>query len=38
MSIGAAASAVLICRLLTYWLTIPVGWISLKIAEERGYV
>ena len=38
MPVGAAASAVLIYRLLTYWLTIPVGWLSLKIAEERGYV
>jgi uncharacterized protein (TIRG00374 family) len=38
MPVGAAASAVLIYRLLTYWLTIPVGWVSLKVAEERGYV
>jgi len=38
MPVGAAASAVLIYRLLTYWLVIPVGWLSLKIAEERGYV
>jgi uncharacterized protein (TIRG00374 family) len=38
MPVGAAASAVLIYRLLTYWLTLPVGWLSLKIAEERGYV
>jgi uncharacterized protein (TIRG00374 family) len=38
MHIGAAASAVLIYRLLTYWLTIPVGWLSLKVAEQRGYV
>ena len=38
MPVGAAASAVLIYRLLTYWLTIPVGWVSLKIAEGRGYV
>jgi uncharacterized protein (TIRG00374 family) len=38
MPVGAAASAVLIYRLLTYWLTIPVGWLSLKIAEGRGYV
>jgi uncharacterized protein (TIRG00374 family) len=35
---GAAASAVLIYRLLTYWLTIPVGWLNLKLAEGRGYV
>jgi uncharacterized membrane protein YbhN (UPF0104 family) len=38
MPAGAAASAVLIYRLLTYWLTIPVGWTALKIAEGRGYV
>jgi uncharacterized protein (TIRG00374 family) len=38
MPVGAAASAVLIYRLLTYWLTIPIGWFSLKIAEDRGYV
>jgi uncharacterized protein (TIRG00374 family) len=38
MPVGPAASAVLIYRLLTYWLTIPVGWLCLKIAEERGYV
>jgi uncharacterized protein (TIRG00374 family) len=38
MPVGAAASAVLIYRLLTYWLTIPVGWLALKAAEGRGYV
>jgi uncharacterized protein (TIRG00374 family) len=38
MPVGAAASAVLIYRLLTYWLTIPVGWFCLKVAEDRGYV
>jgi uncharacterized protein (TIRG00374 family) len=38
MPAGAAASAVLIYRLLTYWLTIPVGWLNLKVAEGRGYV
>ena len=35
MPVGAAASAVLIYRLLTYWLTIPVGWLCLKVAEQR---
>jgi uncharacterized protein (TIRG00374 family) len=35
---GEAASAVLIYRLLTFWLTIPVGWAALKIAQGRGYV
>jgi uncharacterized protein (TIRG00374 family) len=38
MPVGAAASAVLVYRLLTFWLTIPVGWTCLKIAEGRGYV
>jgi uncharacterized protein (TIRG00374 family) len=38
MPVGPAASAVLIYRLLTYWLTVPVGWFSLKVAESRGYV
>jgi uncharacterized protein (TIRG00374 family) len=38
MPIGAAASTVLIYRLLTYWLTIPLGWLSLKTAEARGFV
>ena len=38
MPVGAAASAVLIYRLLTFWLTIPVGWAALKLAERRGYV
>jgi uncharacterized protein (TIRG00374 family) len=38
MPVGAAASGVLIYRLLTYWLTVPVGWLCLKVAEERGYV
>jgi uncharacterized protein (TIRG00374 family) len=38
MPVGAAASAVLIYRLLTFWLTIPVGWASLKLAERHGYV
>jgi uncharacterized protein (TIRG00374 family) len=38
MPVGAAASAVLIYRLLTFWLTIPVGGICLKLAERHGYV
>jgi uncharacterized protein (TIRG00374 family) len=38
MPAGAATSAVLIYRLLTYWLTIPIGWIALKIGEGRGFV
>jgi uncharacterized membrane protein YbhN (UPF0104 family) len=38
MPIGAAASAVLIYRLLTFWLVIPVGSVYLKVAETRGYL
>jgi uncharacterized protein (TIRG00374 family) len=38
MPIGAAASAVLIYRLWTFWLAIPVGWLSLKGAQRAGYV
>jgi uncharacterized protein (TIRG00374 family) len=38
MPIGAAASAVLSFRLLTFWLAIPVGWASLKGAQHAGYV
>jgi uncharacterized protein (TIRG00374 family) len=37
MGAGAAASAVLSDRLLTFWLTIPIGWAALKLAERRGY-
>jgi glycosyltransferase 2 family protein len=36
--IGAAASAVLSYRLLTFWLAIPVGWAALKGAQRAGYV
>jgi uncharacterized protein (TIRG00374 family) len=38
MPTGAAASGVLVYRLLTFWLSIPVGWAGLKVAERRGYV
>jgi uncharacterized protein (TIRG00374 family) len=38
MAAGAATSGVLIYRLLTFWLNIPVGWVGLKVAEKRGYV
>ena len=38
MPAGAAASAVLIFRLLTFWLSIPVGWAALRVAERRDYV
>jgi len=38
MPVGPAASAVLIYRLLTFWLAVPIGWVGLKMAETRGYV
>jgi uncharacterized protein (TIRG00374 family) len=38
MPAGEAASAVLIFRLLTFWLSIPVGWGALRAAERRGYI
>ncbi|HTQ21322.1 lysylphosphatidylglycerol synthase transmembrane domain-containing protein, partial [Mycobacterium sp.] len=38
MPVGAAASAVLIYRLMTFWLAIPVGWVGLKFAQRAGYV
>jgi uncharacterized protein (TIRG00374 family) len=38
MPVGPAASAVLIYRLLTYWLGLPIGWVGLKMAQSRGYV
>jgi uncharacterized protein (TIRG00374 family) len=38
MPAGPAASAVLIYRLLTFWLGVPCGWVGLKIAESRDYV
>jgi uncharacterized protein (TIRG00374 family) len=38
MGPGAAASAVLTYRLLTFWLALPIGWAALKMAERRGYV
>jgi uncharacterized membrane protein YbhN (UPF0104 family)/tRNA A-37 threonylcarbamoyl transferase component Bud32 len=38
MPAGAAASGVLIFRLLTFWISIPLGWVALRVAERRGYV
>lgn len=38
MPMGPATSAVLVYRLLTFWLTIPIGWGALRLAERRGYV
>jgi len=33
---GAAGSAVLLFRLLTFWLPVPLGWAALKYLERRG--
>jgi uncharacterized membrane protein YbhN (UPF0104 family) len=30
-----AVSAVLLYRLLTFWLPVPVGWVALKYLERR---
>jgi uncharacterized membrane protein YbhN (UPF0104 family) len=35
---GVATSAVLIYRLLTFWLNIPVGGLALNIVQRKGYV
>ena len=32
---AAAGSAVLLYRLLTFWLPVPVGWVALKYLERR---
>jgi uncharacterized membrane protein YbhN (UPF0104 family) len=36
--VGAAASAAVIYRLLAYWLTVPVWWLCLKVAEHGRYI
>ena len=38
MAAGPATSAVLIYRLLTFWLSVPFGWAALRDVERRGYV
>jgi undecaprenyl-diphosphatase len=38
MSSGAAASAVVIYRLATYWLPVPPGWLSWRQLQRLGYV
>ena len=38
MAPGPATSAVLIYRVLTFWLNVPLGWVGLRAAEKRGYV
>ena len=32
---AAAVSAVLLYRLLTFWLPVPIGWLALKYLERR---
>jgi uncharacterized protein (TIRG00374 family) len=33
---AAAVSAVLLFRLLTFWLPVPVGWVALNYLERQG--
>jgi glycosyltransferase 2 family protein len=33
---AAAVSAVLLFRLLTFWLPVPVGWVALNYLERNG--
>ncbi|WP_217573519.1 lysylphosphatidylglycerol synthase transmembrane domain-containing protein [Streptomyces sp. GbtcB7] len=35
---GAATSAVLVYRLLTFWLNVPLGALALSVVRRRGYV
>ncbi len=35
---GAATSAVLVYRLLTFWLNVPLGALALGVVRRRGYV
>ena len=35
---GAATSAVLVYRLLTFWLNVPVGALALSFVQRRGFV
>ncbi|MBK3562344.1 lysylphosphatidylglycerol synthase transmembrane domain-containing protein [Streptomyces sp. MBT62] len=35
---GAATSAVLLYRLLTFWLNVPLGALALNVVQRRGYV
>jgi uncharacterized membrane protein YbhN (UPF0104 family) len=38
MAAGPATSAVLVYRLLTFWLNIPLGALALAVVQRRGYV
>ncbi|MEV0474955.1 lysylphosphatidylglycerol synthase transmembrane domain-containing protein, partial [Streptomyces prunicolor] len=35
---GVATSAVLVYRLLTFWLNVPLGALALNVVQRRGYV
>ncbi|MFJ6086715.1 flippase-like domain-containing protein [Streptomyces sp. NPDC092369] len=35
---GASTSAVLVYRLLTFWLNVPLGAVALSVVQRRGYV
>ena len=35
MPARSAVSAVLLYRLLTFWLPVPIGWLALKYLERR---
>ena len=38
ISNGAAASAVILYRLSTYWLPVPPGWLSWRLPQRMDYV
>jgi uncharacterized membrane protein YbhN (UPF0104 family) len=38
MQAGPAVSAVLLYRLVTYWLPVAPGWLSWRALQRRGYV
>ncbi|MER5698578.1 lysylphosphatidylglycerol synthase transmembrane domain-containing protein [Streptomyces mirabilis] len=38
LAVGAATSAVLVYRLLTFWLNVPLGALALGFVQRKGYV
>ena len=38
VSVSQATPAVLVYRLITYWLVMLPGWISLKVMQKRGEI
>ena len=38
MAAATAVSAVLLFRLLTFWLPVPVGWAAFNFLERRGAI